>query len=144
MEAESADRGSHYGVFRVVVSRYDGPAFFKGVVKAEGQSATRGSQCEFFRAGSPLASEYGQFDIDVDEHSFPLFVAGLFPDEDTSVVAGGDEFVVGCPVEVADCLGVVFDVLDEFPGVYIVEGGYFVEMDSMVLFAGNGAVVTFG
>ena len=58
-------------------------------------------------------------------------------------MAGRDKLIIRCPVEITYSLRVVLYILNKFPGVNIVECVDFVEMDGVIFFAGDSAVITF-
>lgn len=50
----------------------------------------------------------------------------------------GDEFIISCPVNIADCLRVIFDFLKQLPGVDVIILGYSEDIDDVVLLGGDG------
>ena len=135
MEAEGGDGG-----LGEVVARGDDPAVFALVEVADGQRVAGGPQRELLGTGSPARHQDGQLDIDVHQHLLPLHLRQLPPHHHAAVVARGYNLPVGRPVDVADGLRVLRELLQQRPAIDLREVGHAVKADGVVLLGGKGAI----
>lgn len=135
VKAEGSDGG-----LGEVVARGDDPAVLALVEVADCEGVAGRPQSELPGTGRPLRDKDGQLDIDVHQHFLPLCFRKLPPYHHTAVVAGGYDLPIGRPVDVADGLGVLRELLQQQPGIDLCEVGDSVKANGMVFLGGEGAV----
>lgn len=140
MKAQSNYWWGWNGIFRVMITSTHSPTLRFDVEETQSYCIARWSESKFLGAWGPFWYHDGQFDVDVDQLSLPheFWSVGLSPNKDASVVTRGDEFIISWPVNIADCLRVIFDFLKQLPGVDVIILGYSEDIDDVVLLGGDG------